>query len=293
MRDDHFNHHTDDVIAHDIRTLKGIMGKLNLKNTSLSRPTPTLLQRVLHDNIVEDVVDFVPGDVIVARLRAAIGCFSKDLTRDQVTFAGIFVQSLLPFIYGKHFKANEIRIKRDNLIDRIDQFCLIACPRRFGKTHIASTFCACALAAIPGINILVFSPSKRQSTDFLKFVRDRVVDLTHLYGFGIESYDAEDNQERFGVFVNGVKARITALPSKEDVSYRFCRRRRSLVLSLSPRARVHVADYPPRRMSTGPGGPPRIIRPQTRPLCSAIKRSYNSRALTMPFAGAFVKSAAP
>lgn len=158
----------------------------------------------------------INGDKQLADLRNGINCFTT-LTPHQLMFAEVFTHASLPMIYGPDYLANELRIKKQNAIEELNQFCLICCPRRFGKTKITSVYVACYLRFIADANCTVFSPGKRQSGLFMEEVKKALAHLENC-GFYFDRVKGADNQERFALEINGNKRQLTVLPSKESVN---------------------------------------------------------------------------
>lgn len=159
----------------------------------------------------------VEGDVSLKDLRALLRTFPT-LTTHQYIFSELYIQALLPFIYGADFKKHELRIKLENCVDELYQFALVCCPRRWGKTLFTAWFTACAMVCLKGIKTTVFSPGKRQSTMFMKLVKQFVNKIIHDTKRNIVINPGENNQEIFSIIVDGVSSMIRVLPANANTS---------------------------------------------------------------------------
>ncbi len=159
----------------------------------------------------------VKGDLVLAELRALIRT-CKTLTKFQLLFTELFIQALLKFIYGRDYAANELRIKEENHMDELYQFALICCIRRFGKTFVVAWFVGCCLLTVPDIIITIFSPGKRQSVYLMELVRKHVKDAAANAGIHVDIALGKNNQETFGIKVNGNFRLARGLPAKENTT---------------------------------------------------------------------------
>lgn len=157
------------------------------------------------------------GDEIVDLLRRYIR-MKKTLSKQQLLFTELYIQSLFPFIYAEDFISNELRIMTENFINKLHQVALICCPRRFGKTYITAWFAACAIAAVPSIRVTLFSPSKRQSVQIMTHVRRMFYELANLSGLKFTILKGKNNQENFAVYIDGTERIVKGLPAKENTT---------------------------------------------------------------------------
>lgn len=155
------------------------------------------------------------GDIILQDLRKALACF-KTRTKRQVLFHEAFIQANLKNIYGDDYEANEIRIKRENQIDNPNQFVLVSCPRRSGKTEAIAMFVAAMLYAYDKLRVMLFSPSKRQSKMLSDLIKSRVNELAR-EGLSFER-GTQDNQEVFSIIRNGSERLVMNLGSNPETS---------------------------------------------------------------------------
>lgn len=172
-------------------------------------------QKKSYKNKQESEDGLVEGDIIIALLRKYIR-YKKTLSKQQLLFTELYIRSLIPFIYGDDFSANELRIMMENYMDRLFQLALICCPRRFGKTYITSWFITCVIAAVPKIRATVFSPSSRQSMAVMTHVKTFFQELVKLAGFKYQVVKGKDNQECFAVIIDGTERIVKALPAQEN-----------------------------------------------------------------------------
>lgn len=144
------------------------------------------------------------GDDVVEELTQLLETFTTR-SKQQVKFHEGFLMSILKVIYGESYAANEIRIKRLFQIEHLYQEVFVACPRRFGKSYSVGMFGAACLVAIPDIEIVLLSPSKRQSMllldltlKFLEELKDQGSDFTMV----------TSNTERIWIRRNGTLRKV-------------------------------------------------------------------------------------
>lgn len=190
--------------------------KYDFEESENYKAAKKLRERRIEQKLAAQAEVEVSGDKQLEDLRNGIACFPT-LTVHQLMFAEVFTQASLPKIYGKDYLANELRIKRENAIEELNQFCLICCPRRFGKTTITAVYVANYLRFIRGANVTVFSPGKRQSSLFMEAIKKALAHLEDC-GYVFDRKKGHDNQERFGIVVDGDLRQVTVLPSKESVN---------------------------------------------------------------------------
>ena len=143
------------------------------------------------------------GDKIVSDFHQLVGKFNK-LTTRQVELIKCLLNMYLPFIYGENFDEYK---KQNKIKDDPSKFGLIPTTRG-EKTLPVSVFCACVLLTVPGANLIVYSPAKRQADQMLWLIRKHLeyLECDHLY-----------NKENLSVVVNGDRRKVSTLPSKEGV----------------------------------------------------------------------------
>lgn len=199
--------------------LHGELSRCEIRKNAVKRPE-SLLQAMMGQNTVEALDTDVPGDAILADLRAVLACFP--FHKFQEIFIELFVQSTLPKIYGKDFHDHEYRIRKENNIEFLYMYSLLCCTRRLGKTYTASAFTAAAAVAIPDITITIFSPSARQSGFMLEEVRRQLFFLRDHHGYEFEIAKGGNNTEHYSIVRDGSTRHIRALPGKPEVSEIFC-----------------------------------------------------------------------
>ena len=118
------------------------------------------------------------GDEIMKELRKTLKFFDEGgneygvkRSKHQKQFHEAFLGACARRIYKNEYKANYMRIMEENNWDEIKQEVLVCCPRRFGKTYAVNMFIAAVLWCVPEIEVLVFSPGKRQSVMILECVK--------------------------------------------------------------------------------------------------------------------------
>lgn len=90
----------------------------------------------------------------------------------QVEFHRYFLSSCLRLIYGDAYKENRHRVMQKYSLESRKQQILICCPRRFGKTWGVAFFAAVVAIVLPGIEISIFSPGKRQSCTLISVIKE-------------------------------------------------------------------------------------------------------------------------
>jgi Terminase large subunit, T4likevirus-type, N-terminal len=158
----------------------------------------------------------VLGDRVLRYLRETVRKFK--LTKQQLTFTEVFIQAGLPFIYQDDYFANEIRIKQENFIDQLFQTALVCCPRRFGKTFSVGVFAACLLLCVPNTDIIIFSPSQRQSYYIMGLIRKNLAWLAEKYGYKFEFVAGKNNKETLAICVDGNERIVKGLPAKQETT---------------------------------------------------------------------------
>jgi hypothetical protein len=106
------------------------------------------------------------GDGVLARLYSALDSCGLIRTSTQRFFHKKFVESILPWIYGKKdFSRFKERILHAASIhpDKYNQYTLISTPRRWGKTTSVAVFVAAVLFSVPDAWISVYSTGRRAS----------------------------------------------------------------------------------------------------------------------------------
>ncbi len=169
-------------------------------------------ETLLHDEALSNYVAELPGTKILKRYRELIRLM-KTLTPSQLTLSELFIQPLLPFIYGKDYKDYESSIKSENNMDEHSLFYFVPSVRGMGCEIVTAWACACVLVSIPSVKILVFYPGKRQSGYFMDCVRSHIEFIRKEYTTDIEI--KKNSWESFNVCINGTLRELKVLPAKE------------------------------------------------------------------------------
>ena len=129
------------------------------------RKRPRIISRL--DAFIEaSRTDELYGDRVIADLYAALDSCGLVRTSTQRFFHKKFVESILPWIYGKKdFSRYKERILHQARIhpDKYNQYTLISTPRRWGKTTSVAIFVASVLCTVPEAWISVYSTGRRAS----------------------------------------------------------------------------------------------------------------------------------
>ena len=197
---------------------KRILKRINTKQKTelkdaLRKRSLRPFEKLLQTQQEELALSQIKGDQILLELRQCLKCFTTR-SKHQILFHESFVQANLKNIYGDDFAANEIRIKLENLIDQVQEFALVCCPRRFGKTFAVAMFVAAYLVCCEA-TVVVFSPGKRQSTMLLQLIKEKTYELRES---GWEFEVVQENAENFCISRRGFIKKVQALPAKEEVS---------------------------------------------------------------------------
>lgn len=97
-----------------------------------------------------------------------------DRNRDQRKFHDKIIASIVKFVYGKAFGANEIAIKKYNKLKDIKNAIAFNAPRRFGKSLALAIIIAVLLVSVPGMEICVVTQNRRSAdnkTGILSLIR--------------------------------------------------------------------------------------------------------------------------
>ena len=158
----------------------------------------------------------IEGDMILERIRNMLA--KRYLTKNQNIIMEILIAANLENIYGAAFKDNELRIKKENNIQKIRPFALIGVPRRNGKTFAVAWFVAVCLVYMKNVNCAIFAPSFLQAEFFLKEVK---AGLRFIQSLGVEVDLITNAVHEICVrssFFPKAANKITALGSKSDTS---------------------------------------------------------------------------
>lgn len=155
----------------------------------------------------------VKGDIILKRFRHLF--WKRSLNKHQHIIGEIYLLGNLENIYGDDFKDHELRIKKENKINKVKPFAFVGCPRRWGKTFVTAWFVACALATFDGIRIIVFAPALRQCLFFIEEV-NKSLDFIKEQG-GINYKILEKNKQNLTILPQGGTKpnSVQSLPCKE------------------------------------------------------------------------------
>jgi Terminase large subunit, T4likevirus-type, N-terminal len=187
-------------------TLKSISKHEKGAGLSLHAPYTVKRQRLINETKTN------LGDDALRTLSRIIPIFTTNSTHQRAFFE-IFLQANIKGVFGEAFDANEIRIKKAFGINDIFPLASLRCPRRFGKTQITAQFVAAMMFVYQDFQCAVFSPAKRQSSDFMGLVRKNVEKISRETGLQYSTADGQDNKEVFCIVINGNNRKFTALPS--------------------------------------------------------------------------------
>lgn len=121
-----------------------------------------------------------PGDFKLRKIMQMLDQFEihgAPLIRTPVQriFHKWFLQASLPKIYREDWEQSSQRILSQHGLKRLHTEVLCVTARRYGKTTSAAMFIAAMLVCCPGIHIVVYSPTQRQSS----FLQRHVVKFIH------------------------------------------------------------------------------------------------------------------
>ena len=163
--------------------------------------------------VVDDEEDLImnnseihPGD---AKLDT-INIWLNKLYRSpgQKEFHHMFLSTCLRIIYGVDYEKERHRVMAKYKFQSKKQQALICAPRRFGKTFSVSFFAIVVAIVLPGVELSIFSPGKRQS----------VALMNHIFAF-MKNLNEDDrvirkNEEKMVLrSLNGKESKINAYPS--------------------------------------------------------------------------------
>jgi hypothetical protein len=140
------------------------------------------------------------GDTVLEKLYLALDSCGLKRTSTQRLFHKQFVQSVLPWVYGKKDFARykeRILFGEDIHPDKYNQYTLISTPRRWGKTTSVGIFVAAMLFTVPDAWISVYSTGKRASKALSDLVLKFVLRLEEAAGFTKSRVLVKNTEELF------------------------------------------------------------------------------------------------
>jgi len=153
-----------------------------------------------HVNIISN------GDEILDRIYKDLNKVNRSAT--QKDFHQSFLSSCLRLIYEENYEKERHRVCQKYNFDCKKQQVLICAPRRMGKTFAVALFAIVFAINVPGTEISIFSPGKRQSVSL----------MDHIVGFmtklGEEDRTLRKNEEKLTLrSITGDESKINAYPS--------------------------------------------------------------------------------
>jgi len=107
---------------------------------------------------IEDVIKESAGMKNWQRMNKYLSIVLEVRSPEQVRFHNTMLASIIPWVFRNEWAAYKDVILRLTGLDKtysMDTFgVIVSMPRRFGKTTCMAAFCACALLACPGFNML-------------------------------------------------------------------------------------------------------------------------------------------
>ena len=140
------------------------------------------------------------GDAVLARLYSALDSCGLVRTSTQRFFHKKFVESILPWIYGKKdFSRFKERILYQANIhpDKYNQYTLISTPRRWGKTTSVAIFVASVLFAVPDAWLSVYSTGRRASKALSELVLTYIKTIEEAVGMKKTKVLVKNTEELF------------------------------------------------------------------------------------------------
>lgn len=147
-----------------------------------------------------------PGD----RKIDAINDFLNRLYRSpqQKIFHKAFLASSLRVIYGDDYEKEKHRVMAKYKFKSRKQQVIVCAPRRMGKTFATAFFCIVFAVLLPGVELSIFSPCKRQSVALMGVIVDFIGKL------GESDRILRRNEEKLQVrTMCGSVSKINAYPS--------------------------------------------------------------------------------
>ena len=144
--------------------------------------------------------DTLQGDSVLVKLYLALDSCGLQRTSTQRLFHKQFVQSVLPWVYGKRDFARykeRILFGGDIHPDKYNQYTLISTPRRWGKTTSVGIFVAAMLFTVPDAWISVYSTGKRASKALSDLVHKFILRLEESAGFTKSRVLVKNTEELF------------------------------------------------------------------------------------------------
>ena len=208
-----------DIIQRDLlklKTTKTIKKRKLLQNKNILKVWERFDERnIVKNGLMGSGINLLPGDIILADLKKYLNSF-RTRSKQQIIFHEVFTQANMQNIYGDDFEKNELRIKQTCMIDVINPFALVCCPRRMGKTKAVAMWVAAFMLAFPKAEVVIISPSKRQSQMMSEEIKTALSDL-HAAGFHFEK-GLRDNQEMYSIKKDGTVRTVKNLGSNPETA---------------------------------------------------------------------------
>ena len=166
-------------------------------------------ERLLNKNkaIVQD------GEDVLDFFREVVSSFSRSM--QQMHVEELYVQSLIPFIYGDEYKENEANIKKENFIEFIKSYTMAELSRRNGKSYSVGHLVSAALRCVPNIEIILIAPAIRQAVMLRKKYVEPMFFNEVLKRFPCDWKRGPNNSEEFIVIIDGTPRSLVVLPAIE------------------------------------------------------------------------------
>lgn len=162
--------------------------------------------RIKHNNSLVGDDALCKGDITMKR----IDIFLNRLYRSpqQKEFHNSFLATCVRLIFGDDYEQHKHRITMQYKFKSRRQQLIVCAPRRLGKTFAVSYFCICMALHLPGIEISIFSPGKRQSVALMGHIVD------FLQKLGEDERIVKRNEEKLFLRTDeGAVSKINAFPS--------------------------------------------------------------------------------
>lgn len=147
-----------------------------------------------------------PGDIVVDNINRDLNKVYRSPTQKE--FHKSYLAACLRIIYGDDYEKERHRVMAKYDFESKKQQVLICAPRRMGKTFATALFAIVFTVNVPGTEMSIFSPGKRQSVALMGHV------FTFMKKLGEDDRVIRRNEEKMVIrSINGTESKFNAYPA--------------------------------------------------------------------------------
>lgn len=147
-----------------------------------------------------------PGDMIIDNINRDLNRVYRSATQKE--FHKAYLAACLRIIYGDDYEKERHRIMVKYQFESKKQQVLICAPRRMGKTFATALFAVVFCINVPGTEMSIFSPGKRQSVALMGHI------FTFMKKLGEDDRVIRRNEEKMTIrSVTGEESKMNAYPA--------------------------------------------------------------------------------